>query len=310
MSEEVITPSPKCFSAPFNSKTAEIPEGMSKSEWKRQQKAKLFEEQKKEWTQKKKEKHKKLKAERKRQQEELIASGAIEAPVAVYKPPLKKVNAQVIIDCAFDDLMTDKERISLGSQILRVYSDNKRGPLTVNMMLSSFNKKLAHRFNTNMQGQHLQWKNVKILEDDYQIPGNDNANWVYLSSDSSNVLNELDENMTYVIGGIVDKGRYKNLCKDKADAQNIKTGRLPIEKYIQLAGRKVLTTNHVFELLLKWFEFKDWKAAFDAVLPQRKIIKHKDEEEEEEEAKEEEAIKEKEEEEEEEEEEEKIITES
>lgn len=46
-------------------------------------------------------------------------------------------------------------------------------------------------------------------------------NLVYLTADSPNELSELDPTKRYIIGGIVDRNRHKNICFRKAEAQVI-----------------------------------------------------------------------------------------
>lgn len=248
------------------------PPGMSLSAYKRELRKKRFELEKEEWAKKKKEKRKALKLKKK-------AEGANE-PV-VPRKPLKQENSglSVIIDCGFDEMMKEGEVKSLGQQLIRCYSENKKASKTVNLSLSSFNKTLLHRFETNMKSQHTQWKGISISQTEF-VPPTDEAelqNWVYLSSDSLNTIEALEPAKTYIIGGIVDKGRYKDLCKTKAEKLNISTGRLPIDEFVKISGRRVLTTNHVFEILLKWLEVKDWKLAFETVLPPRKLMEKKPE---------------------------------
>ncbi|KAH9965974.1 guanine-1-methyltransferase-domain-containing protein [Russula dissimulans] len=95
---------------------------------------------------------------------------------------------------------------------------------------------------------------------------------VYLTADSSDVLEELKEGETYIIGGICDHNRYKNLCLDKAKESGVRAAQLPIGRYLShLATRKVLTVNQVFEILVKWVETRDWEQSLYAVIPRRKF---------------------------------------
>lgn len=48
---------------------------------------------------------------------------------------------------------------------------------------------------------------------------------MYLTADSDTTIETLDEDKIYVIGGIVDRNRYKLLTSDKAAEQGIKTAK-------------------------------------------------------------------------------------
>jgi tRNA (guanine9-N1)-methyltransferase len=72
-----------------------------------------------------------------------------------------------ILDCDFDDLMTEAELISLGSQLTRCYSDNKSAPYRAHLVVSSFGGKLKHRFETVLASNHLGWKGVNFTANDF-----------------------------------------------------------------------------------------------------------------------------------------------
>lgn len=42
---------------------------------------------------------------------------------------------------------------------------------------------------------------------------------VYLTADAADELHELDAESIYIIGGLVDRNRYKNICQNKATEQ-------------------------------------------------------------------------------------------
>ena len=63
------------------------------------------------------------------------------------------------------------------------------------------------------------------------------------AADSPNELGDLDPSKAYIIGGIVDRNRHKNLCAGKAAEQGIATARLPVSQYFKLSASAVLTVN-------------------------------------------------------------------
>jgi tRNA (guanine9-N1)-methyltransferase len=208
-----------------------------------------------------------------------------------------------VLDCDFDDLMHEKERISLGAQLTRCYADNAKAPYRAHLVIASFNKLLKERFETALQNHHKSWKGVTMTSDDFvtaaeaaqtrmQSPNGgkmagafanqaepsspEQGEIIYLTSDSAETLTELKPYHTYIIGGLVDKNRHKGICYRRATERGIKTARLPIGEYLQMASRQVLATNHVSEIMLRWLELGDWGQAFSLVMPKRKGAKLRD----------------------------------
>lgn len=66
---------------------------------------------------------------------------------------------------------------------------------------------------------------------------------VYLSSEGETELTALDASKVYVIGGLVDHNQHKGLTHRLATARGVLTARLPIDQYLTLDSRKVLTVN-------------------------------------------------------------------
>lgn len=137
-------------------------------------------------------------------------------------------------------------------------------------------------------GSWRRWQRVRLAElgglDALAQPGVgpwtdeeacDKNNWVYLTADTDNTIEALEEGKTYIIGGVVDRNRYKHLCAKKAAALGIPTARLPIDTQHlagqQMNARKVLTVNQVVAILVGWTETRDWTRALQRGLPTRKF---------------------------------------
>ncbi|XP_074556578.1 uncharacterized protein LOC141812487 [Curcuma longa] len=95
-------------------------------------------------------------------------------------------------------------------------------------------------------------------------------NIVYLTADSKTVLEEIDPKKIYIIGGLVDRNRWKGITMNKANEQGINSAKLPIKNYLKMSSSQVLPINQVFEILLKFMETRDWKEAFFQAIPLRK----------------------------------------
>lgn len=253
----------------------ELPEGMSRNQWKKMQRHEKWELTKAEYRRGKK---LQKKAAMKRRRLEGIEKGQEIYHQAKKVKPTAQIETLVraIFDCEFDDLMNDKEIVLMLNQITRAYSAKRHSPYHISLTISSFNKRLKQRFDLRVQ-QYPLWKGITFVENEtleeiLPTDAEQRSRYVYLTADTDNVIEELQAGYTYIIGGIVDKNRHKRLCVNKAQKLGLAVGKLPIDKYIEMNGRQVLATSHVYELCCKWFEReKDWKRAFNDVLPPRKL---------------------------------------
>lgn len=176
------------------------------------------------------------------------------------------------IDCSFDKYMQERDILKLGKQIRWCYSANRRAANPVQLHVVGIEGQIKDRLDS--VGDYKNW-DIHSSEKGYEELFNKDS-IVYLSSDSPNILTDLEPDKVYIIGGLVDHNHYKGLCHQMAVDKGLAHAQLPISEYIQLKSRKVLTINHVFEILLSYTETKDWQKAFYTILPQRKGVALKD----------------------------------
>lgn len=176
--------------------------------------------------------------------------------------------------------MVNREVKSLFSQIMRCYSSNRRADKPFNIEVSSFKGEISDKFKTTYP-EHERW-DISFNPEHFIETEDDSNKIIYLTPDSDTVLQEIDSDNTYIIGGIVDKNRFKGKTLDTANSLNIKTARLPLSEYIDLKTSPVLTIYHVFEILLKFRDCNDWKQSLDSFVPKRNQKSNPDEESEEE----------------------------
>nr|XP_023025667.1 tRNA methyltransferase 10 homolog A isoform X1 [Leptinotarsa decemlineata] len=235
---------------------------LSKRQMKKYQKCMKWEEVKKE-----KRLKERLKLKQKRIHAKLnnIDLGPSRKELKMFKMKDSPCKIHICIDLGFDDLMIDKDMAKTVKQILRVYTENRRSKAPMQLHLSNFNGRSEKEM-----AKHHGFENwdINFHKEDYikVFPKND---LIYLSSESENVLTQLEQNKVYIIGGLVDHNSQKGICYNKAVEQGVVHAKLPIEEYFWMKHRKVLTINQVFEILLRVSEGNTFKEAFELILPKR-----------------------------------------
>ena len=265
--------------------TAEKP-AISKKQQKRLLKVARHEATKSEYRAKQKEKRKRNRQNRQNTNNELP-----EGSKKPGKPFSKedfitacKSSFGILIDCNWEDLHNDRAIVSLGQQIMYSYGVNRRALIPSQIHVTGVGNRLKSTFE---KVKYEGWVGIDITSNDFNFPSivntndsNTNGNSqlftsssktpVYLTSESENTLTTLDTNCIYLIGGIVDRNKFKGITHEKALKMNIPTAKLPIKEHAELTSSTVLTVNHVVEILLKFAETKSWQEAIDCILPTRK----------------------------------------
>ena len=264
---------------------------------KRQEEWKQKMEKIKAYKKEKKKEKKRLKREE-REKEELLNPKITETKKEINKDiPFKsrkqikeefkekcKNGMRVIIDCDFEHLMDERSIKSMVIQIVDLYSINKYSTNPFRVILYGVGKQIKEGLEKsdykNWIGIEIYFKEDypnfdKFIEDilykDDKRPMKDiKYNIYYLSADSENNIENIDKNSTYIIGGIVDRNKYKGLSLNKAKELGINHGKFPIGEYLKLQSSQVLTTNHTFHILNEFSIRHDWKEAFVSIIPKRK----------------------------------------
>ncbi|KAM4564114.1 tRNA methyltransferase 10 homolog A [Fundulus diaphanus] len=239
---------------------------LSKRQMKKLLKQQKWEEERELRKQKRKERKQQRKQQRQNTQQENRGDGQ-----SARKRPRREVapsSLRLVVDCNFDDLMLIKDVRKLHKQIQRCYAENRRALHPVQLYLTSLGGQLKQSMDEKDKGW-VNWKDITIKEEHYsKVVAKDEL--VYLTSDSPNVLEELDQKKAYVIGGLVDHNHHKGITYERAKELGIEHAQLPLSSFVKMNSRKVLAVNHVFEIILAYLEKGSWQEAFFTVLPQRK----------------------------------------
>lgn len=206
------------------------------------------------WEVKKKEKRLKEKEKMKQRKLEAIKAGLptrngpSRKELKRNKIDYTKSDITVAVDLSFDGMMIDKDVAKCVKQLLRIYTMNRRSEKPIPLNFTGIQPGGAVEKHLKRNDGHQHW-DVKFSSKSF-VDLFDRDKLIYLTSESDNVLNTLEKDHVYVIGGLVDHNQHKGHCHGLASEMGIRHARLPLSEHIVIKTRTILTINQgrkVFE---------------------------------------------------------------
>ncbi|CCU75719.1 tRNA m(1)G methyltransferase domain-containing protein [Blumeria hordei DH14] len=140
-------------------------------------------------------KEKKLrKAEERAELADKITRGELPAPTAedrIRSTRPVQVPVGLVLDVDFNELMTEKEIISLGAQLTRSYSLNRSAPYKTHLAISSWGGALKTRFENVLSNTHLGWSGVLFFENEDFVAAGEALHKVMMAPGGGKVISAL-----------------------------------------------------------------------------------------------------------------------
>jgi len=230
-------------------------------------------------------KRKTEKQKRKERRSEAESSGSVQTRVKeekedVFSPTQQKQQRtlglvhqpRLVIDMGLGSRLEDKEVRSVANQVQMAYGwmrSKCHRPLELH--LTSLNPRMESALQRH--AGYPRWRIGKHQVCYSEVFEEEVDKLLYLSPDAPEVLQEIDPDKIYIIGGIADTHIQKGLTLRKAQDQGIATACFPLKQY-EASKRSVLNINHVVEIMATVAETGDWKLAFECTIPKRKAYHH------------------------------------
>ncbi|XP_015593225.1 mitochondrial ribonuclease P protein 1 homolog [Cephus cinctus] len=180
---------------------------------------------------------------------------------------------KVVIDCSYEDYMTNHELTSCAKQLKDAFALNRTHDQPFNVYFTNFDMsgKLATKLKTLMPTIFSPEYPLNITSKSY-LELFDKKDLVYLTPHCHNDMDDYDPSAIYIIGALVDKTTHDPLSLAKSKKEGLRMAKLPLDKYLQFGSGsgKNLPVNHVFNILLDIQHTGDWKVALRHV-PRRKL---------------------------------------
>ena len=189
----------------------------------------------------------------------------------------------IVFDLDFNSSMGYNEIKSLIIQLGYCYSINKKNKNKISFYFTNYDgfiKEELEKMGSKFWYCNFEKEQFYNIEKLIKL----NKEFIYLSPDSNEELNEVSTDKIYIIGGLVDKpvikdktilriSQINNYDFIKEKGIKIKSAKLPLFKYLNNIANPVLNLNTVVEILSNYLDIKDWKKAIELSIPQRNLKK-------------------------------------
>ena len=108
--------------------------------------------------------------------------------------------------------MNDKELNSLCTQFSHFLATNKKSEWPLNVVLTGVGPRLTQMLEKRNGFNWHGWL-AKIDQKDY-LELYEKSKLVYLTGDSENTMGNFDKNVNYIVGGLIDHNKLKNITLD------------------------------------------------------------------------------------------------
>ena len=206
---------------------------------------------------------------------EKAARERLDAALEVYDG-LSRDAPEIEIDLAWWPLMDARQRRSLGRQLADTVAKCRRALRPTIVTLSSY---------TNEAKSYLEeigsakWPLIRDARDTWKRRRERSSKVVYLTPDADEALEGLEDGVTYVVAGLLDRPVRKNCTRDAANLHGCEVRRLPLREFRGAMKRRregILNVDVVVHILLLYRDNGgDWAEALQAALPDGKATPHR-----------------------------------
>jgi len=165
---------------------------------------------------------------------------------------------RVVIDLQYDSLMPDKDIKSLCKQIRFCYAANARIEKPLQLHLTSIGPRIKSQL-LDKDGADT-WRGVECHEKVYTDLFS-RKEIVYLTAESDEVVDEIDPECVYIIGGLVDRNKHKGISHEKAAEAKVhsKTNYIEMmkeikddDKYDREPGKKAMIVL-IYGIIIEYY---------------------------------------------------------